>query len=290
MGREGLRDNLVTESGRPGRIGQIQKPDTMLKNYLLVALRVIRRNKLYNLINVGCLAIGIAVAMTVMVYVLHEHSYDRWHKNAGRIFAVSTSEKFGASNWQNYQLSYLTGPLIRQTDPSVEAMVRTYPAFLGLDLQNPERPEVHFREGARFSFADSNFFSFFSFRLLRGRPETVLARPFTVVLTEKLAKKYFGAADPVGRILLMDDQYRLEVTGVAADLPSNSSIDFDFVASLQTLPAIEKFKPYMADQQVHTGTFRTWLLLRDRNDVPNVARSLGRLSMKPEDKALLQTE
>src|SRR6202046_1658118 len=99
MGRVGLRDNLVTESGRPGRIGQIKKPDTMLKNYLLVALRVIRRNKLYSFINVGCLAIGIAVAMTVMVYVLHEHSYDGWHKNARRIFAVSTTMKYGSTEW-----------------------------------------------------------------------------------------------------------------------------------------------------------------------------------------------
>src|SRR5580704_7758946 len=77
---------------------------TMLKNYLLLALRVIRRNKLYSLINVGCLAIGIAVAMTVMVYVLHEHSDDSWHANAGRIFAVSTSVKYGSVIWQDYQL------------------------------------------------------------------------------------------------------------------------------------------------------------------------------------------
>ena len=86
----------------------------MLKNYLLLALRVIRRNKLYSLINVGCLAIGIAVAMTVMVYVLHEHSYDGWHKNAERIFAVSTNTNYGSGSWRNFQLSYLTGPLIRQ--------------------------------------------------------------------------------------------------------------------------------------------------------------------------------
>jgi putative ABC transport system permease protein len=262
----------------------------MLKHYLLLALRVIRRNKLYSLINVGCLAIGIAVAMTVMVYVLHEHSYDGWHANSKRIFAVSTKTNYGSGSWQNYQLSYLTGPLIRQTDPAVQAMVRTYPAFLGLDLQNLERPEVHFREGARFVFADSNFFSFFSFRLLRGRKETVLARPFTVVLTEKLAKKYFGAVDPVGRILFMDDKYRLEVTGVAADLPSNSSIDFDFIASMATLPAIEKFQPYVADQQVHTGSFRTWLLLRDPGGVPNVERNLGQLSMKPEEETLEKSE
>ena len=262
----------------------------MLKNYLLLALRVIRRNKLYSLINVCCLAIGIAVAMTVMVYVLHEHSYDGWHKNAGRIFAVSTSEKFGDDIWQNYQLSYLTGPLIRQTDPSVEAMVRTFRAIFNLDLQNPELPGAHFSEESRFHFADSNFFSFFSFRLLRGRAATVLNRPFSLVLTEKAAKKYFGAADPVGRILIMDGKYRMEVTGIAADPPSNSSFQFDFLTAMSTLGALEQYNPYMQDQQVHTGTFATWLLLRNPSDVPKVERNLGQLSMKPEEKALEASE
>jgi putative ABC transport system permease protein len=262
----------------------------MLTNYLLFAMRVIRRNKLYSIINVSCLAIGIAVAMTVMVYVLHEHSYDSWHKNAKRIFAVSTAVSYGSSSWQNFQLSYPAGPLARQTDPAVEAMVRTFPAFDGLDLQNPLLPEAHFREKDGFRFADSNFFSFFSFRLLRGRPETVLSRPFTVVLTEKLVKKYFGTVDPVGRTLIMDDKYRFEVTGVAADLPSNSSIDFDFVASLSTLAEVEKFKPYLTDQQIHSGNFSTWLLLRDPLDAPQVEQSLGQLSMKPEAKALQAAE
>jgi putative ABC transport system permease protein len=178
----------------------------MLKHYLLLALRVIRRNKLYSLINVGCLAIGIAVAMTVMVYVLHEHSYDGWHKNARRIFAVSTTVKFGSSAWPSWQQSYPTGPMMQQTDPSVESVVRAFPNTLGLDLRNPAVPEARFREGYAFWFADSNFFSFFSFRLLRGQAGSVLARPFTVVLTETMAKKYFGTADPIGKTLVMDDK------------------------------------------------------------------------------------
>jgi putative ABC transport system permease protein len=262
----------------------------LLKNYLLLALRVIRRNKLYSLINVGCLAIGIAVAMTVMVYVLHEHSYDKWHANAKRIFAITTLEKFGSASWQNYQLSYLTGSLVRRTDPSVESMVRTFPGMFGLDLQNPDQPGAHFSEDDRFRFADSNFFSFFSFRLLRGRKEMVLARPFTLVLTERAAKKYFGVADPVGRILVMEGKYRMEVTGVVADLPSNSSIQFDFLSSLSTLGALEKYKPFLKDQQVHRGMFNTWLLLRDPGDVPKVERSLEQLSVKPEEKDLEASE
>jgi putative ABC transport system permease protein len=261
----------------------------MLGNYLLLALRVIRRNKLYSLINVGCLAIGIAVAMTVMVYVLHEHSYDGWHKNAGRIFAAHTSVSFGPMS-EEMQLSYPAGVLIRQTDPAVEAMVRTFAAYEGLDLQNPELPATEFREKEGFCFADSNFFSFFSFRLLQGEATKVLARPFTVVLTDKAAKRLFGTADPIGHTVLMDDKYRLEVTGIAADLPSNSSIHFDLVASLATMEAMEKFKFYLRDQQVHSGDFDTWLLLRDTRDADKVERNLAQLSMKREEKALQQAD
>jgi putative ABC transport system permease protein len=262
----------------------------MLKNYLLLALRVIRRNKLYSLINIGCLAIGIAVAMTVMVYVLHEHSYDKWHANAKRIFAVSTTEKFGSSTWPRFELSYLSGPMLRQDNPAVESMVRAFPNQMGVDLRNPLLPDAHFREGVDCWFADSNFFSFFSFRLLRGQPATVLARPFTVVLTETAAKKYFGPADPVGKVLIMDDKYRLEVTGVTADQPSNSSIRFDFVASISSLPAIEKFKPYLTDQEVHGGTFKTWVMLKHAANAHAVEQSLNRLSMRTEAKELRQTE
>jgi putative ABC transport system permease protein len=262
----------------------------MFKHYLLLALRVIRRNKLYSLINVGCLAIGIAVAMTVMVYVLHEHSYDGWHKNASRIYQVSVMEKFGNSSWPDYTQSYLTGPMIHQSDPSVGSMVRVFQNQLGVDLRNPGLPDAHFREGFDLWFADSNIFSFFSFRLLRGNAATVLARPFTVVVTEKTAKKYFGAADPVGKILIMDEKYRLEVTGVTADPPSNSSSRFDFIVSLSSLPSVEKFKHYLADQQVHNGSFKTWLLLNSGADIHHVEKSLARLSMRAEAKEIRQTE
>lgn len=83
----------------------------MLSNYLLIAFRNIRRNKLYSLVNVGCLAVGIAVAMTISLYVLHEHSYDKWQANAARIFKVSSSIKYGNSSLEVDELGYQAGPM-----------------------------------------------------------------------------------------------------------------------------------------------------------------------------------
>lgn len=251
----------------------------MLLHYLRVAWRSLRRHTWYSLINVGCLAIGLAAAMTILLYILHEHSYDQWHANAGRIFGVRTGEFFGGDSWSNPQLSYPVGPAAKSGDPSVESMVRVREAFEGVDLQNPASPAARFREMSRFLYADSNFFRFFSFRLLRGDANAVLARPYTVVLTQMAAKKYFGNSDPVGKTLMLDKQYPLEVTGVAADMPSNSSLVFDLVASLATMRSVEKYKPYLENQQLEGGSFYTWLLLRQVADTAQVARSLSNLGL-----------
>ena len=143
---------------------------------------------------------------------------------------------------------------------------------------------THFREGQRFLCADSNFFEFFSFRLLRGRPDEVLKRPFTVVLTEKAAKKYFGKADPIGKTLMMDDKYLLEVTGIAADPPSNSTIVFDLLTSLSTMSGTEEFKGYLEGSLLQAGTFSTWFLLRRPADTSGVVQSLHTLSLLAEGK------
>jgi putative ABC transport system permease protein len=250
----------------------------MLLHYLRVAWRSFRRHTWYSLINIACLAIGLAAVMTILLYILHEHSYDQWHANAGRIFAVSTRSSYGSTTWNSYQLTYLVGPAATSADPGVESMVRVRSADDGVDLQNPASPEARFRETRQFIYADSNFFRFFNFRLLRGSPDNVLARPFSVVLTQTAAKKYFGNADPVGKTLMLDKQYPLKVTGVAADMPSNTSLKFELVASLSTMRGMDKFKPYLGVQQLESGNFSTWLLLRRPDDTARVARNLSQVA------------
>ena len=249
-----------------------------------MALRNFRRHRLYSLINVGCLAVGIATTLTILLYVLHEHSYDQWHAHSRRIFQVGTWESYGSSDYLYPQMSYPVGPAAQAADADVEAMVRTREAFEGVDLKNPDLPEARFRESGRFLYADSNFFRFFSFRLVKGQPARVLDRPFAIVLTQSAAKKYFGDADPVGKILMLDEKYPLEVTGVAADVPSNSSIVFDMIASMSTMQRIDKYQPYLQDQQLHTGSFPTWLLLRRSADTMKAATNLSRLSLLAEGK------
>jgi len=250
----------------------------MFINHLLVAIRHIRRNVLYGIVNIFCLGAGLAVTMTILLYVLHEHSYDKWFKDSDRIFSVSTPTSFGSQSFLMDRLTYPVGPAALQSN-AVETMARTMSAYMGVELQNTAMPRARFREMRDFVFADSNFFQLFSFRLKRGNAANVLARPFTVVLTETAAEKYFGKTDPVGKTLKLDDKYQLEVTGVAEDLPSNSSIRFQMITSLATMPLMENYKAYFDDQQLKGGAFQTYVKLKRPADSAIVGQQLSRTAL-----------
>ncbi|GGA95224.1 ABC transporter permease [Puia dinghuensis] len=253
----------------------------MLIDHLRSALRTLRRNPFYSLISIGCLAIGIAVSMTILLYVLHEHSYDKWQANAKRIFSVAGTFKFGDAVFNMERMSYPTGPMVKQADDDVESFVRVYEDSRPMNMESRMIPGVAFTEKNNFLFADSNFFRFFSFRLLKGDPVRVLDRPKTVVLTERTARKYFGKKEPVGQMLRLNGRDDLEVTGVAADPPSNTSIPFDVVVSLSSMPAMPEYKWIENPVSVQGGMIRTWLLLKNAGAADRVARTLDRLSIVP---------
>jgi putative ABC transport system permease protein len=252
----------------------------MLTHYLHSAWRTIRRNPLYSLINIGCLAIGIAVCMTILLYVLHEHSFDKWQANARRIFSITATVNFGDANVNTPLVSDATAPIIAKSDSHVESWLRVYVSPV-VSVEVPAKPEEFFAKEDHFLFADSNFFRMFSYRLLKGNRAEVLRRPYTVVLTESMAKKYFGDKDPLGQVLRVKGQFDLEVTGVAADLPSNTNMHFHFLASFASLSTMKGYKEALGSQTVQAGSFRTWLLLKDEHSAAGVERTLDRLAIVP---------
>ena len=250
----------------------------MFRNHLLIAIRNIRRNKFYSLISISCLAIGIAACMTIMLYCLHEYSFDRFHTHAKRIFAVTVHVKYDGSDYQTPGTSAATGPMIQQANGNVEGYVRTI-KFYKAPVKDPLSSAGNLPDNKPFLCADSNFFNFFSFRLLRGTASQVLLRPDAVVLTERAARKYFGDRDPVGRTLLLYDSIPLEVTGVSADPPSNSSIDYDFVAAFPVVFRASMGSEIARESTVMTGWTSTWLLLRDPDQVKHVESTLHQLAL-----------
>ncbi|HEY4110738.1 ABC transporter permease [Puia sp.] len=254
----------------------------MTLHHLRGAWRNLLRNPFYSIINIGCLAVGLAVSMTILLYVLHEHSYDRWQAHADRTFGTWGTFHFGNSTYHSAAVSYQTGPLLQKADGNVEGFLRTWQAYHQPVLQNVARPGETISGNGPFLYADADFFRFFSFRLLNGNPEGVLRRPNTVVISERAAKKYFGNADPIGQVLLYDKDIRLEVTGVAVDPPSNTQMDFDFVASLTGAETMPLFKGLVDGAKVGGGNFVTYFRLKDASAAGKVVTTMNRMALAPD--------
>lgn len=254
----------------------------MIRNYLKIAWRNIVKQKLFSLINITGLAVGLAVCMMIMLYVAHEMSYDRFHKNASRIFIPNASIKINGNALNMDYTSFTTGEYVKENEPAVEDYSRAFSYHNTTIVSVPTAPEAKFAE-KNLLFADPNFFTFFSFQLLSGQPEHLLDRPFTVVLSNDMAHKYFGEENPVGKSIVIktDSTYTYQVTGVAQNNPSNSTITFNFIASNQSLMRMKNNKEYLGDQPFTNGSFTTYLLLKNE-DTAKLSRDMDALVKKHE--------
>jgi len=248
----------------------------MIKNYFKIAWRNLVRNKIYTAINITGLAIGLSVCMLIILYVEHETSYDKFHANADRIFWIQGKIKMGNDSVFMPEMSFPTASLASQNDPSVESYVRYMKPYKKPSIENALKPSLKFAED-KFLFADSNFFSFFSFKLLNGNKNKVLKNPFTVVISSNTAKKYFGENNPIGKTIKYDDKYNFTITGVAEKVPSNSSIQYDFIASIQSLASMDDYKDLVESQRVQLGSFSTYFLLNNKRNVPKLEATLQQL-------------
>ncbi len=204
---------------------------TMFKNYLTIALRIMKRHKAFTLINISGLAIGMACSVMIGLYVLHESDYDRFHKNADRIYRVYSDivdkSESARTAWTPFPLA---GALLQDV-PEVEAAARYSPWPRELLIATGDKSFLE--KGVK--FADAPFFKIFSYTFIYGDPETALEAPATIVISKTVAEKYFGHGNPLGEILTFRDLRRdYKVTGVIEDPPPRSHFQFDMVATLAT--------------------------------------------------------
>ena len=235
----------------------------MYKNYLIVAIRNIQRQKFYAFINIGGLSVGLTVSLLILIFVAHEFSFDKFNKNGDRIFRVE--KQFSRDGRYSLYANPLFAPAIKDLDPHVENYVRLYDR--GRKVLESDNQHRFFEN--QLIFADTSFFSIFSFELVRGK-RSALARPNTVVVTERTAAKYFGDEDLMGKTLIYDKDYSFEIVGIAKNPPSNSSLQFDFVASFNSLLTM----PERAMILNNSSGFPTYLLLMDKKYLPDVQRSI----------------
>ena len=204
----------------------------MIRNYLTVALRNMLKHKFYSGINILGLSIGIASCLLILLYVVDELGYDRFHAKADRTYRMGVEASLGGQNFN----SPITAPPMAATlvkdFPEVEAATRLFKLSAEV-LRNGDKV---FTE-KRVAFADSNFFNVFTFRLKEGNPAAALLGPQTLVLSETTARKYFGNAPALGKILIVG-HYKVayRVAGVMEDMPHNSHFHFDVLLSMASFP------------------------------------------------------
>ena len=241
----------------------------MMKKHLLIAWRNMRKDKIFSFINVSGLATGMMVCLMMFMYVVNQTSYDDYHKNKDRIHRVITDWGKEGSRMKFAGAMPAVAPALSAEVPEVEAAARI--------KQNPELL-VRTTSGEAISeprvfHADPAVFSIFDWTLLQGDPVSSLSQPFTVILTQTAARKYFDAADPMGRTLFIDDR-PYNITGVLADHPSNTHLNCEFLISYATVHSLGKYpdSPWM-----YWGDDLTYFLLRENAHVETVSEKLNAL-------------
>ena len=224
----------------------------MFKSYLHIAARHLTRHRFYALTNVGGLAVGLAGCMLMAIWVLGQLETDRFHEHGERIYRVVTQGEKAA----RVTTPAVLGTSLEREATEVEAVVRM------LNVDNPvplvSHGEKRFYEDA-FLFADPEVLKVFTLPLVAGDAATALNQPFSVLLSESAARKLFGDADPMGQVIRFKDHLDLKVTGILRDLPEQSHLRIEFLASFAT---VERWLGASAVSDWRRSMYRTYLLLR----------------------------
>ncbi|SDF01616.1 putative ABC transport system permease protein [Dyadobacter soli] len=230
----------------------------MLKNYFKIAFRNLWKHKVFSLINIMGLTVGMSACLLISLYVNFELTYDAFHAKSDRIYRVVTDVITPSETIHAGVTSWAYGPTIKQDFPEVEAYARINSgSFL------VRKGDIKFQEQATV-FADSSFFRVFDFKLIQGNPLTALKEPLSIVFTEKAAQKYFGDSDPVGQtVLLTGESIPAKVTGIMQDIPENSQIKGDMFVSMTTMTT--RFNRGIDDEWGNFGA-TTYLLLKPGAD------------------------
>ncbi|HEX3768387.1 MAG TPA: ABC transporter permease, partial [Puia sp.] len=235
----------------------------MIRSYFKIAWRNLLKNKIYCLVNIGGLTTGITCCILIGLYLMNETSFDRFHKNADRLVRATTEYTINGVVNQVGKTGSMAGPRLTGAMPQIESFVR---------IMNWEPYSVLYGEKSfvenKFYFADSNFFEIFSFPLLEGNAATALNGPLKIVITEQMKKKYFGNEPALGKMLRVGGTRDFIVSGVAANVPANSQIQFDFVASYASLRNANRLN-------WGTEIFATYFLLHPNTDLKVLEKTIA---------------
>jgi putative ABC transport system permease protein len=239
----------------------------MLRNYLLIAIRNLFRQKFHSLINILGLSVGIAATLLILLWVQDELTYDRFHEHAGRLYQVEEDQYYSGEIYHVTVTPYPSGPVWKDEIPEIEDACR-YQWCHGMLFNYGEKA---FYEDECIA-VDSTFLNMFTFPVLRGNPKELLREPYSIVLTEETAKKYFGKEDPVGRSLTANNQWEFKVTGIISEPPGNSTLQFDMLVSFEFMKEKGQYNDHWGSNSI-----RTYVMLHEDAITDSVNSKLTRV-------------
>jgi len=233
----------------------------MLKNYLRIAIRNLAKYKFISFINLFGLTVGLSCCLLILTYILHETSYDKYNRQADRIYRVTRSfnNDQGVVSLHLGAVAPPFGPLLKSYFPDIQQVTRLLP--IG---DEPMRYEEKIFNEKDLFFADSSFPGMFDMTVLEGDPHTALAEPFSVMLTPAVAHRYFGDADPMNKMVRMNNQFNFKVTGIFQDFPSAAHLHPEILLSFTTLRDTAIYGEKGLETNWGNNSFYTYLLLPEQ--------------------------
>ena len=231
----------------------------MFGHHLKIAFRSLLRSKLQSLINILGLSLGISCCLLIMVHILDELSYDQFHEKADRIYRVKYELKRGANEFSIARTPVLLAPQMKESFPQIEHIARVFPRSMSLEVDASENQtgiRKSFEERQIF-FADSSVLNVFTFDFTSGDPTHALDNPYSVILSESMAQKYFDESNPIGKTLIAVGQHNFKVTGVFKDFPTNSHIHPGMVFPYSNMYDVE---PENSRQALRQNLAQNWMI------------------------------
>jgi putative ABC transport system permease protein len=236
----------------------------MLRNYFITALRNLLRNRVYSLINISGLAIGMACAVLILLWIQNTVSVDRFHAGIDRIYGVYGNDEYGGKIQSGSPTPEIMAPGLKNDVPEIDKVARVDWGNDLLFTVGDKSLKVHGNT------VDADFLSIFSFPLVDGNPQTALIDPYSVLLTQKEARVIFGNEEAMGKIIKVDNGENFKVTGILKDLPNNTAFDFDYLLSYN----FKSIKHYI-DSDWTDVSIRTFVTLK-----PNVSFTVSNEKIK----------
>src|SRR3954452_17698576 len=253
----------------------------MIKNFFKIAFRNLFRNKGFSTINILGLAIGMASAILILLWIQNELSYDKFHEKIDRIYVANNRDKFNGELWAWNTTPKILGPTIKLEYPAdVEDVVRLNQSGFLFTVGDKHL-------SAEGYFTDPGFLTTFSFPLIEGNAKTALNKVDDIVITQKLANKLFGTDNALGKVVRLDSTDNFTVTGVLKDLPNNTSFDFEYL-----LPWSYMKKIGWDDEYWGNNSIKTYILLKPGVSQPAFDAKLKNITINhtanTEDKSTTQ--